>query len=90
MSSVRRCAEPKNCRCLLPAQEVSHEQDNYDHRYIERPGKHVRVVLFGATGMVGKSVLRQCLLGRAMILVAAQAGPKRVLESADLVDLGRR
>jgi peptidoglycan/LPS O-acetylase OafA/YrhL len=29
-------------------------------------------------------------LGRAMILAAREGGPKRILESADLVVLGRR
>jgi uncharacterized protein YbjT (DUF2867 family) len=36
------------------------------------------------------SVITSEELGRAMILAARQGGPKRVLESADLVALGRR
>jgi hypothetical protein len=37
-----------------------------------------------------KGVITSEELGRAMILAARQSGPKRVLESADLVALGRR
>jgi uncharacterized protein YbjT (DUF2867 family) len=37
-----------------------------------------------------KGVITSEELGRAMILAARQSGPKRVLESADLVILGRR
>jgi uncharacterized protein YbjT (DUF2867 family) len=37
-----------------------------------------------------KGVITSEELGRAMILAARQGGPKRVLESADLVALGRR
>jgi len=54
----------------------------------------MRVVIFGATGMVGQGVLRECLLdagvervlavGRAMLAVARRGASKVVLENRDI------
>ena len=60
----------------------------------------MRVILFGATGMVGQGVLRDLYpvfkrfvpdyvttteqVGRAMLAVATRGAPKRVLENADI------
>lgn len=47
----------------------------------------MRVVLFGATGMVGQGVLRECLLDtgvECVLAVARRGGPKQMLENADI------
>jgi uncharacterized protein YbjT (DUF2867 family) len=47
----------------------------------------MRVLLFGATGMVGQGVLRECLRaadGHAMLAVARNGATKAVLEARDI------
>ena len=40
----------------------------------------MKVILFGATGMVGQGVLRECLLDASV----EDGYPKRILESEDI------
>ena len=40
----------------------------------------MKIILFGASGMIGQSVLRECLLDP----VAKRAAPKSILECADI------
>jgi hypothetical protein len=58
----------------------------------------MKVILFGATGMVGQGVLQECLCSgevagvlsigrRAMIHVARDGAPKRVLENRDINEI---
>jgi hypothetical protein len=57
----------------------------------------MKVILFGASGMVGQGDLRECLLdqnvecvlavGRAMIRVGMQGAPKFALENQDINSL---
>lgn len=54
----------------------------------------MKVILFGATGMVGQGVLRECVvdpdvtaalsIGLAMIGVARRGYPKPILEAEDI------
>jgi len=48
----------------------------------------VKAVLFGATGMVGQGVLRECLLDPGveyvLIHVVRNGYPKRILETRDI------
>jgi uncharacterized protein YbjT (DUF2867 family) len=49
----------------------------------------MKVVLFGATGMIGQAVLRECLvdaegLARAMLSVAKRGTDRHVLEVVDI------
>lgn len=52
----------------------------------------MNIVLFGATGMLRRLFPGQILtteqFGRAMLFVARQGAPKRVLESSDINALG--
>jgi hypothetical protein len=56
------------------------------------------VILFGATGMVGQGVLRECLLDPEVETVLAlwrkphgkQGAAKRILESRDINDICER
>jgi hypothetical protein len=58
----------------------------------------MKVILFGATGMVGAIALVGAIapgavisteeLGRAMLRAARQGAPKRVLEPSDILALG--
>ena len=54
----------------------------------------MRVVVFGATGVIGRALLPSsfCTLqevGRAMINAATKGYPKRILEVADIVALAK-
>ncbi|MBC9877748.1 hypothetical protein G8O24_10395 [Bradyrhizobium sp. INPA01-394B] len=44
----------------------------------------MRVIGFGATGMVGQGVLREYLIDAPMIQVARLGYPKKVLEMKDI------
>jgi len=44
----------------------------------------MKVVIFGATGMVGKGVLLECNIGRAMIRVAAEGAPTPIIDTRDI------
>lgn len=53
----------------------------------------MRVALFGATGMVGQGVLRECLRDErveAVPAVAAAGYERPILENADITVLARR
>jgi hypothetical protein len=56
-------------------------------RVSRNDGDNMKVILFGATGMVGQGVLRECLLDASVervLAVAREGYAKPVLESEDI------
>jgi uncharacterized protein YbjT (DUF2867 family) len=50
----------------------------------------MKVIIFGATGMIGRGVLRECLLdpGIEAVLAVGRGAPAPIIESGDIAALG--